>query len=584
MQLLSNFRLPKTDLSNRPTRTQIFIWLILLTSAILIFLKVQGLYQLGLHFDDARYVILARSLLHSDKYGMIYLPGEPGEAWYPFGYPLLMTPFVVLFPDNPNTIKALSIVATLLNASLLFWGWKWLSRRSYWWGLAIAGLFLFLPLTVDLSRRVMSEPVFLTFCLLGIILTEQAARKKDKKWWPILMGVVLTFVAFTRVVGFILVFVIFGYLLIIRGLRIWKQLVLVLGVMIIVVGLVFAFTSVQSIDGLIPSQYLRGSQASFVNAILDRFTPMDLSERVDSYFIQEDTNNDSRVDAELLAKSFLTEAMIWHLRDHVRQTIIPLGGGLGLRERAFAERIGLAFLPDLIGFLVSGTIILGFVWWTFTEGISSFILFAICYLVILMVWSWDDPRLLYPIQPQLQIGFLLGGEAILLATASFIGNYYKEIKYKYIIGILAIVIITLMSLSAYKSLGLKDSQKHVGDISMRTNWIKTNTTPDDVIMSEAPPIDYLYSHRKVIWPLEDESITSPQMLHSYVTKNDIDYILIAPEISWQEPVYVPFFSDSMKHLSRLVSELIKEEKFSLVYLSGDNLIKVVRVNSSEEKT
>ncbi|MBI5651031.1 MAG: hypothetical protein HZC40_11405, partial [Chloroflexi bacterium] len=161
-----------------PTRIQIILWLVLVSVTLVLALGNYQTYLLGTHFDDARYVILARSLVLSDQYGMINAPGDPPAGKYPFVYPLLLTPFIFLFPHDPDALKFLSLIATVINLSLLFWGWRWFSHtRSYWWGLAIAALYGLAPMTIDLARRVMSEPVFTTFVLIAIILAERAAQR-----------------------------------------------------------------------------------------------------------------------------------------------------------------------------------------------------------------------------------------------------------------------------------------------------------------------------------------------------------------------------------------------------------------------
>jgi hypothetical protein len=210
-----------------PNRIQVVIWGALLAVAVILSLKDYQSFQLGTYGDDAFYPVLAQSLVHSDQYGLINVPGDqPGAPPFPFGYPLLLTPFVLLFPDSLDAMKVLSLIATLSNATLLFWGWHWFSRRSHWWGIAVVGLYILSPLTVTHTRMVMSESVFTTFCLAAMLLAEQATQRRQNRWWSLLTSVMLTFVAFTRTVGLVLVITVFAYLLFRIGKRVWKELIL----------------------------------------------------------------------------------------------------------------------------------------------------------------------------------------------------------------------------------------------------------------------------------------------------------------------------------------------------------------------
>ncbi len=196
-----------------PNKLQIFIWGAFIILIIGLFLIKFNSFQVGADVDDATYIILSRSLLHSSNYGLINNPGNPAPGKFPFGYPLILAFVSLLFPANPNSFRIPSLLATLLNVSIVFWGWGWLSKgRSYWWGLSVAALFALSPVTVDLSRRVMSEPVFTTFCLLTIVFTEKLAAGGNKAWGIFLLALVLFLTVFTRTVGFLLLIIVLAYL------------------------------------------------------------------------------------------------------------------------------------------------------------------------------------------------------------------------------------------------------------------------------------------------------------------------------------------------------------------------------------
>ncbi|MFQ5420007.1 MAG: hypothetical protein ACE5EY_06555, partial [Anaerolineae bacterium] len=188
-----------------PSRLQIYLWLGLMLLGLVAAVWDFQSFQLGTWHDDANYVLLAQSILESDKYGQINRPGEPTNARYPFGYPLLLAPLMALFPGNWDVLKGLSLLTTLLNGASLFWGWRWFSRRSHWWGLAVAGFYLLAPLTIEHTRMIMAEPVFTLFSLIAIISAEQAAQKQEGRSWVGMTAVSLIFVAFTRTIGIAMV-------------------------------------------------------------------------------------------------------------------------------------------------------------------------------------------------------------------------------------------------------------------------------------------------------------------------------------------------------------------------------------------
>jgi hypothetical protein len=566
---------PNDEALSTPKKVQVAIWGAFIVVAVILSLKDYQSFQLGTYRDDAFYTLLAQSLVHSDQYGLVNVPGEqPGAPPFPFGYPLLLTPFVLLFPNSLDAMKILSLIATLLNATLLFWGWHWFSRRSYWWGIAVVGLYILSPLTVAHTRMVMSESVFTTFCLAAMLLTEQAARGEQNRWWSLLMSVALTFVAFTRTVGLVLVITVFAYLLFRIGKRVWKELILIGVMMILLVGAVVGITPVQP-SGLLPLRYLRERNASFLIGLGAGITSTDPSDLLPPEYLKEDETLTSgeRLDIGALLEAFLVDGAKRHIGQDLRQAVLPVGGGA--REQALAERVGIPSLPILVGFLTFGLIALGYFRWFAKEGLSVFNLFAILYFGALLLWNWIGPRLLYPIQPQLYLGFLLGIEAVLFWITSF-GN--REILRRCGNAMLVSVVLILMALSVYGSFRVDDSRLHVGDLQARTSWLKANTRHSDIIMTEEPLTDFLYSGRKTVH--RPESLASAGELEDFLKDHGIDYILIAPQINWQSN-YTPSYSERTRRFLPLIADMVSEGRIARVHSSERDLVEVFRVEPQE---
>jgi hypothetical protein len=143
---------------------------------------------------------------------------------------------------------------------------------------------------------------------------------------------------------------------------------------------------------------------------------------------------------------------------------------------------------------------------------------------------------------------------------------------------LASAVLVLWLLSVRKSLQIADSRLHVGDLQARTKWLKANTTPSDIIMTEQPTLDFLYSNRRTIY--QPDSLVSATELEDYLVKHEVDYVLIAPQLQWQ-PSYVPSYGDRTIRFLPLIADLVSESLITRVYSSERDLIEVFKVKSQE---
>lgn len=320
------------DSPNFPSPLQWGFYSILIVVALLLAVKNYNSFQLGIYMDDASYAILAQSLVSSDEYGLINAPGKPQPTRYPFGFPLLLSPFPRFFPDHPDLMKLVSLFATLLNALLLFLGWPHLSQsKSYWWGLIVAALYVTSPLVVSHTRMVMSEPAFTTFVLMALILTEKQMSRDSTSTQAFLLGMIAAFALFTQSVGVVL-----WIAIVIRGL-----LTLSMNKMLKWLGSLFA-----------------GGMAFVLLVIIS--TPVDFVDLVPSEYVDQFQTPQSWEQTQIetpLVPRFVS-ACIEYTKQHVREAIVPLGGGE--REQKFGERLGIHDFPSLIGLVVSVLVLLGF--------------------------------------------------------------------------------------------------------------------------------------------------------------------------------------------------------------------------------
>jgi Dolichyl-phosphate-mannose-protein mannosyltransferase len=560
-----------------PTKIQITIWGVLVVLTLSLSLIKFNTFQLGTYIDDANYVILAKSFVSSHYYGLINEPIQDKQAQFPFGFPLLLSVSELIFPGNLEVMKFFSLVATLINLSILFWGWRLLSHMdSYWMGVAVSGLYGLFPLVIQHSTMVMSEAVFLMFTLLALLLTERAARGEEKRWWSVVMAVVLFFVLFTRTIGVVFIISIFAYLLFLRGLHFGKQLVFTTACLIILIGVIIWASPLTSSD-LLPAEYFHTRSANIITKLSSIISPVlkpnglsdagvsdPLSANVDPTIQITSTANQDSLNVRTLLLG-----IEYHFSSDLRKIILPIGEGKDLQiANIFSTRDFLS----IFGWLITILIFLGGFTLLARNKLSIFILSAFLYLAAIMLWVWDGPRLLYPILPQMQFCFIMGMGWLFSIIASTI--HMPNVNQKSNLFLIALVIF-LGSVSIYKSLRIDDSQLHAGDVQSRTDWLKVNTNKTASIMTEYPEVDYIYSSRKTIQYPALNQITSSDALEGYLVTNHVNYVLVAPQIIWS-PVYSPRYSERVNSILPFIEDLTRKNELTMVYASKQNRIKVYK--------
>lgn len=528
-----------------PSKLQIGLWGLLLIVALGLSLKGYDSFQLGTYMDDSSYAVLAKSLVLSDEYGLINVPGRALPTRYPFGFPLLLAPFAQLFPKTPAMLKIVSLVTTLLNASLLFWGWPFLSQsKSYWWGLAIAMLSTLSPQVIGQTRMVMSEPAFTTFALVALILVEQCVTGYKRPWLrSLLLGVVLAMALFIRTTGVALWIAIPTRLFMQSGGRALRHLS---GIVIGAIGftiLVTVLTPVTPRD-LLPTKYI------------NQF---------------EDPQSWGQDDVERALVPRLLSAVKVYAQQHLREAVVPIGGGE--REIAFGKRFGVPSLSLILGLMISGLILLGSLSFLMGKGLlPTVFLFEILYLGGVLLWPWRLTRLLYPIRPFLFYQ-LLWGIKLVASQLDKIRIISKGTLRFSDLGV-TLCVTVLLVISIYKDTLIEDSRQYVRDFSVGATWLKENTDSDVLIMAQQPQSIYLYSERKTIDCL---SVTSSFELEQAIRTWAIEYILVAPKLEWRPDGLLRYDDYTAQIFLPLLEDLASNGRLKLVYQSEEDMVQVYQV-------
>lgn len=551
--ITSYFTSPGNDSTAAPSRWQICILIIILATATFLSLRNYNQFQVGAYQDDASYAVLARSIVFSETYGLSNVPGSPLPTRYPFGYPLLISPAAWLFPEDLGLLRVVSLLATLINIALIFWGWQFLNQnRSFWWSLGISALYALSPLVIGHTRMVMSEPVFTTFVLIALMMTEKYVANEESHTAAVfLTGAVIFFTLFIRTIGVaVLVASVFRIFLLQanRSVKIHKVAYMSLGGLALLAIIVFA-TPI-TVESLLPVEYINQFQ-----------NPKAWGAEV-------------QIDGGLSAKA--VDGFTAYISRHLREAIFPVGGGDS--EIEFGRRLGIPDLPLLTSLLMGCLILLG----TFSimQGrgfYPSVLVYEVLYFGIALIWPWRGDRLLYPILPFLLDHFLRGIQILLQLTQRMKwipGNIGRPIP---LIGSLSVITV-MISLFFVK--GITDNSSsfdHVRDLRVGATWLKENSQEDVLVMAQQPQGVYLYSNRHTVdFPSGTEFDTSEQF-EKFALLHGVDYILIGPEMIWRNDGKLEYDSFTTNEILPVVADLVQKNALEIVFESKQDLVTVYRI-------
>jgi hypothetical protein len=384
---------------------------------------------------------------------------------------------------------------------------------------------------------VMSEPAFLTWCLLSILLAQSISPRPGLRW-VLLMSMALILTVYTRSIGIVLLPAILAYWALSRRKQVWKH---TLALILCSVGLLLAIVAATPLEAhnLLPFRY--------TGKFLESLEP-------------------GRRSVEAPLPERLVASSKEYVQEHLRLAILPVGSRSGL----LAQRSELDFVYGLVGVSLGATILIGYIAFLRREGASVVGLFVPLYLAAIALWLVRLPRFLYPVLPFLLLWLLIGVSQLTSFAARFgAGGRLAAASRRYAPVSVAVLLVLLC---IWKSSIVADSRLHTGDLARRTEWIRDNAEPTAILMTEYPEIDFLYGGRQVVPYVE---ASSPAELKSVLDEYRVAYITVAPTLQW-ETEYQPSLSPAALRLTRLLDELVADGSLRDLHASSEDLIRVFK--------
>jgi len=487
--------------------------------------------------DDASYALLAESIASGPAYGLIYAPDQPLPSQFPIGFPLILAP-LIKFSNSLQAMKSVSLLATLVNISILFWMWPSFTKKlPYWMAIVTIALFAASPMVVGHASMIMSEPIFTTLYLLSLVLAERLAGNRTAFYWPLLLGITLSFAVLVRTAGVSLAFGMVLTLILILRLSVWKHLALMgLGGALLIASLLV-----------------------FAPITFDNFLPGKYVDELNTEHILNKGEDDSDDTLWLRIGYGAQTASL-----HTRSLLVPIGGGN--KEVRWGQQLGINDLRSITIVVVVSVVVVGSIATLLSGNLSPFILLSsICYLGLLSIWPWEDRRFLYPIFPFIIIAFLCGvySLALLFGKVIRVRGFDTTWPKTAVLACSAILLV----ISVVKSLSLPATEQIVGDLALAPAWLQDNTPEDGIVATASPEVVFLYSGRKTVNYPQLDSISD---FRDFITDNKIDYVMIEPSRAWSADNILKYDDYTVQVLIPMVQDLVSNQELTLIYESADD--------------
>lgn len=404
--------------------------------------------------DNAVYLILAESISRGKGYRDLYLPDELPHAQYPFGFPLLLAPFVLLFGTNVVILKFIVVLSGLVALYFMIKICELLFKER---GFFLIASYVSIPIMITYNHWILSEMPFVCLSLAAVFLLMKAQEDREYLYYVgFLCGI---YAVFIRTAGMGLVLGIIIWLLLKKR---YKQSIIFVGMCVVL---------------FVPWQ-LRNAGV----------------ERGGGYLEQLLAKNPYQMELGRIGVPDLVKRMLRNFT-YYTFTILP---------SALLPELKARFLQITAGVLFAVLTITGFAIRvkrrTFLE------IYFVLSIIVLLAWPdvWSSDRFLLPVLP-IFIIYIYGGVTWLK----------DKIKFGYLVEVFAAIIIVLNVINIIptvrQSLALNTAYVK-GDAYAGyspdwrryfeiVEWSETHIPSGNVIMARKPEFVYLLSgHKSIIYP------------------------------------------------------------------------------------
>jgi hypothetical protein len=502
----------------------------------------------GVYHDDGIYLSTAKSIAEGTGYRLINLPESPMQTKYPILYPLLLSMIWKIYPQFPQNIHLMQLMTSMLGSIAICLCYLYFVNLNYC-SRYIAFTSCLTCITSSsfqyFSTNLLSEVPFLFLTVLNLWAIDKNAEKDvNSKHFEYFLGIFLALPFLCRTIGIAVI---------ISGLMFFRQRVesirwLTLGVLSAVLPwVVFSFSAKR--DLLINPEI--GYYTDYFGWFLNFGPP------------------------------FLVNVIIINLI-HIFNQSVSLAAELFLVLYKSTEYKIILIIWFSLGIIVWGKTI-------FYRNKANFLKwFLYSYFLAILIWPWAPGRFLIPILPFLIIA-LYSSIALLLKKA--LGSKISTLTISIFISVFIItnLYFTNEDANANKNCNypiMKHSLDRVKWESFEKifEWIKINTSTEDIIAYGIDPMAYLYTGRKAIRPF----VTRPSSLFygdQYpATGNIKDLCLILDfyKVKYLVQTAMPGFGEE-EPFNRLLNEILEQypDCLKTVYTGDDVRFNVFLVDNQK---
>lgn len=422
----------------------------------------------GVFYDDAMYVILAKSLATGHGYRWLNLPGTPPATHFPPGYPALLAMLWRAFPSFPANVLVFKVANALLLA-VASGAMVMLARRRFGFSpfaaalLSVAGCAV-IPV-LALSSLVLSEPLFLAFVIPVLIFAERVVEGERRRRDLVLLGLLAGAATLVRTHGIALV-----------------------------AGLAIALVARQpqvgeTADARRASIRSRTRDAGLVLACAAlSIVPWQVWVHVNQGYVAEPLRGLYESYTSWFARGLKVEGvtLLWHAS--VRTALGTAGMFATLATPLAFSWARLLTLITLLPLLIAG---LRRGW--LAAPVTT--LFLTLYSAIVLVWPYEPARFIWGVWPLIVLMFVLGSREILSWGPRRPAPQWARL------ALLACSLFVAAGYARYNTRGYRgrwwSSVARTGAPRIRpvVRWVRARTRPQDVIASTMDPTVYLYTGR-----------------------------------------------------------------------------------------